>query len=54
MCVVEVMDVEAAVVLVVVGAVAAGAGHGFLSLLNSELTETSCQIMLTSLPDVGT
>lgn len=51
MCVVEVVDGEvAAVVVVAVGVVTAGAGHGLLCLSNRQLTPL--QTTLTSLPAV--
>ena len=40
MCVVKVVHVEAAVVVVAVGVIATGAGHGLLCTSNRQLTET--------------
>lgn len=50
--VVEVVHGEAAVVVVAVGIVAAGAGHSLLCSSNRELTEAPLQTMLTPLPTV--
>lgn len=46
------MDGEAVVVVVTIGVVAAGAGHGLLWSSNRQLTETSFHTTLTSLPAV--
>lgn len=51
-CVVQVVDGEATVVVVAVGVVAAGAGHGLLYSSDRQLTKTPLQATLTSLPAV--
>ena len=51
-CVVEVVHVEAAVVVVAVGVITTGAGHGLLCSSSRQLTEAPLETMLTPLPTV--
>lgn len=48
----QVVDGEAAVLVLAIGVVTAGTGHGLLCSSNCQLTETSVQTSLTSLPAV--
>lgn len=51
-CVVEVVDGQAVVVVVGAGVVAAGTRHGLVCSSNRQLTESPLQTSLTSLPAV--